>query len=147
MGALGHWVAVTITGPGQGNRIQPTRTLPPTILLREEFRKPPSSPICDGGLGAALQESPPPPHLSSFAFFCFKVLYAPPFPLFSTRPAVPLPVLFSLVTRFYGLCDVAILVAGMAVGISRDMYLLPPLAGPLASHPLPSLLFDQKQGI
>lgn len=91
---------------------------------------------------------PPPPRPSFFiCFFCFKVLSAPPFPLFSTRPALPRPVLFSLVTRFYGLCDVAILVAGMAVGISSDMYLLPPLAGPLASHPLPSLLFDQKQGI
>ena len=101
------------------------------------------------GLGLRARRVPPPhPTIPSFfiCFLCFKVLHLP-FLSSPPAPALPPPVLFSLVTRFYGLCDVAILVAGMAVGISSVMYLLPPLAGPLALHPLPSLFFDQKQGI
>ena len=99
------------------------------------------------GLGLRARRVPPPHHLSSFAFYVLRFFLHLPFLSSPPDPALSPPVLFSLVTRFYGLCDVAILVAGMAVGISSYMYLLPPLAGPLALHPLPSLFFDQKQGI
>lgn len=98
------------------------------------------------GLGLRARRVPP-PHLHLLFLFCLRFFLHLPFLSSPPAPALPPPILFSLVTRFYGLCDVAILVAGMAVGISSDMYLPPPLAGPLASHPLPSLLFDQKQGI
>lgn len=65
-GALGHWVTVTITGPGQGERIQPTRTFahhPSQGRIQEAPKAHPSVMV---GLGLR-QESPP----IFICFFCF----------------------------------------------------------------------------
>lgn len=130
-------------GRGLGSHTPPTRTLLPTILLREEFRKRPSSPTCDDGPRAVSQESCP-PDLLWLLFPFFVLFYVLAFPFSPLHPSL---ILFSLVMRFYSLCDVAILVAGKAVSISSNIYHHPSSPWPLALHPFPSLLFDKKQGI
>lgn len=73
------------------------------------------------GSGCAPGElSSTPSLVFSFNFFYCFVFPASPF-----SPLHPSLILFSLVMRFYGLCDVAILVAGKAVSISSDIYIPP----------------------
>lgn len=63
-------------------------------------------------------------------------------------PLHPSLISLPLVMRFYGLCDVAILVAGKAVSISSDIYTPTPTPAQASGPaPLPSLLVDKKQGI
>lgn len=132
-------------GLGLGSHTPPTRTLLPTILLREEFRKRPSSPTCDDGLGLQARRVAHPTFFGFFFLFCFVLFYVLlAFPPFSSAPLPHFP---PSVMHFYSLCDVAILVAGKAVSISSNIYYHPSSPWPLALHPLPSLLFDKKQGI
>lgn len=97
------------------------------------------------GWGGKPGELPTQPSLVSFSFFCFVLFYVLlAFPLSPLHLSLIFP---PLVMRFYSLCDVAILVAGKAVSISSNIYHHPSSPWPLALHPLPSLLFDKKQGI